>query len=87
MDHKYNLGPPMMKEFNRYDEEHMRLAKGLYYAWYSPKDAAYALKEQYGILASTALITRLFYSFRASDIPRHSRREVLLNYLSATRGV
>ena len=81
------IGPPMTSEFNRYNEEHMRLAKGLYYSWYGPKDAVQTLKEQYGIDATTAMMTRLFYNFRASDIPRHSRREVLLNYLSATRGV
>lgn len=77
----------MTTDFNRNNEEHMRLAKGLYYSWYGPKDAVIALQDFYGIKATASLLTRLFYNFRMSDIPRHSRREVLLNYLSATRGV
>lgn len=75
-----------MSELNRSDERHMQLVKGLYYAWYGPKDAVAVLKQVYGIETSISLLTRLFHNFRVANVPRHSRREILLNYLSATRG-
>ena len=72
----------MTTEFNRDNETHMRLAKAHYFAWYGPKDAAISLNQHYNINATTAILTRLYHSFKSAGIPRYDRRNTLLEHLN-----
>ena len=74
-----------MTSFNRMNEDHYKLAKALYYSWYGPKDAVVLLKEEYNISATTAMLTRLFYSFRVSNIPRYDRSIPLDLYMAKSK--
>lgn len=67
----------MVKEFSKYDKSHMAILRDLYYAWYTPKDAVTELERLYGIKISAGLITRYFHNFKAADLPRHDRTEIL----------
>lgn len=67
--------------FDKDDAEHIKLVKGLYYAWYGPKDAHEYLTAK-GIEVSTGKLTQLFYNFRAAKLPRADRTVQVEYYIS-----
>lgn len=72
---------PTLVPFDKNNEDHINMAKGLYYAWYGPKDAHEYLIAK-GIEVSTSRLTQLFYNFRASKLPRADRAVQVEHYLS-----
>ena len=58
--------------FDKDDAKHINLVKGLYYAWYGPKDAQEYLAS-HNIDISASRLTQLFYNFRAAKLPRADR--------------
>lgn len=67
------------ERFNRHNEKHINMVKGLYYAWYGPKDAQAYLTEN-GISISVSSVTQLFYNFRAAKLTRADRSQLLQEY-------
>ena len=59
-------------QFDKENDEHIKLVKGLYYAWYGPKDAQEYLSSR-NIDISASRLTQLFYNFRAAKLPRADR--------------
>ena len=73
------LSTPML--FDKDNAEHINMVKGLYYAWYGPKDAHEYLTAK-GIEVSTGKLTQLFYNFRAAKLPRADRTVQVEYYIS-----
>lgn len=72
---------PALTPFDKDDTEHVNMVKGLYYAWYGPKDAHEYLTTK-GIEASRGKLTQLFYNFRAAKLPRADRTVQVEYYIS-----
>ena len=67
--------------FDKDDAKHINLVKGLYYAWYGPKDAQEYLISK-GIEVTTGRLTQLFYNFRAAKLPRADRTVQVEYYIT-----
>lgn len=67
--------------FDKDDAKHINLVKGLYYAWYGPKDAQEYLTSK-GIEVTTGKLTQLFYNFRAAKLPRADRTVQIEYYIT-----
>lgn len=72
---------PSSIPFDKDNAEHINMVKGLYYAWYGPKDAHEYLTAK-GIEVSTGKLTQLFYNFRAAKLPRADRTAQIEYYIS-----
>lgn len=72
---------PMLMPFDKDNVDHINMAKGLYYAWYGPKDAQEYLTSK-GIEVTTGKLTQLFYNFRAAKLPRADRTVQVEYYIT-----
>ena len=68
-------------QFDKENDEHINLVKGLYYAWYGPKDAQEYLASR-NIEITASRLTQLFYNFRAAKLPRADRTIQVDYYVS-----
>ena len=71
-----------LTKFDRNDESHINMVKGLYYAWYGPKDAKEYLASK-GISITTSQITNTLYNFRAAHLPRADRSHLVEEYITS----
>ena len=71
-----------LTKFDRNDESHINMVKGLYYAWYGPKDAKEYLAK-HGISITVSQITNTLYNFRAAHLPRADRSRLVEEYITS----
>ena len=69
--------------FDRHNADHVNMAKGLYYAWYGPKDAKLYMGDQ-GIDITTGQLNRLFCALRAEMTQRADRSALIQQYIHST---
>lgn len=65
-----------------YTDQDITLIKPLYYAWFTPKEAADYLHQQHGKRVSTSLITRIYAALKLTDTPRFNKINILSHYES-----
>lgn len=68
--------------FDKNDPTHLKLAKGLYYYWFTPKDAVAYLRHASNVVADASVITYIFHSFRMSGLDRYDRTNQMAKYMS-----
>jgi hypothetical protein len=62
------------------NSHHINLVKGLFYAWYRPKDAAEYL-QSIGINTTSHQLTQMFHALRSANMPQANREKLLMEYL------
>jgi hypothetical protein len=68
-----------METFSRFNQKHMNLLKGLYFAWYGPKAAKAVLAEMH-IKVAITYIAQMYRSFRVAQLPRYNRLAILKQF-------
>lgn len=62
------------------NSHHINLIKGLFYAWYRPKDAAEYL-QSIGINTTSHQLSQMFHALRSANMPQANREKLLMEYL------